>query len=708
MPSDPSAETPPPPPGAASGATTAGSPRRAISCPECGTPIERDEQFAHFHVCPSCQSSIVIDEKAASVAGKMATLAPPTGPLSVGAIGTIGRTPFRVLGRVRYGHESGYWDEWAVLLEEERLAWISEDGDEFSLETHRDLPSGRLHHKEVQPGQRIRLGKVEYHVDEVGVAICEGGEGQLPFPIVPDERVPFLDLTSDESFATIEFDGDNVRLFQGQVIDRRSIHVQVGGGNADTLSSERAADGERRERIAKQAGRQTAIDCHNCGGALGLPAEGATSLDCEYCGTEIDLSLDRAPCPECDRTVPIHGNETPVFLTCQGCRAQFQWDRSGTAVALSALTDRKKPRIPFQIGQKARFEGETFRLIGHLRAEERDDGDVYRTDEFLLFSPGAGYRWLTLESGHWTYGRAVNDRPRVTPISKPRTKFKCRGMNWRVYEGGKSELTWVDGEFPWVATVGDQTRYLDTICPPYLLSGEFSKTEAEWTLAEYLPREKVAAAFSVEPKKLPRSSGVAPAQPYPERPFLSKSTWVMLAFFVLQLVLIGWAAGRGKQVERYSLSFSDYSQETITEPFTVSKAPCLCSLSLSSQVNNSWVYLDFLLIDAEDRVLHEFSETISYYHGVEGGERWSEGSRNKKVAFALNDPGEYRLIVRGESGSAEVSRSSGPAVEIGVREGIVLKRWFILLAVGSALWMIAIWGHRASFEARRWKSFEDD
>jgi ribosomal protein S27E len=681
-----------------------------LQCPGCGVPIEADARFSHFHVCPQCHSASVLDEKAARLSGKMAVLAQTPGPLHVGATGRIGKQVFRVLGRVRYGYEAGFWDEWFLQLGEDRTGWVSEDGDDFTLERHTDLPRSKLRYETIEPGQEIRIGRTRYHVDEKGVARLEGGEGELPFEITAGEEVPFLDLTSEETFATVEFEeGGGVRIFQGQVIDGRQIHVDIerSPGGGDTLAAERAADGSQRERVVQSSGRQLRIHCDGCGAALEAPETAEESFTCEYCSAVLDLRLERVECPECDRTIAIHDREGAAYLTCRHCRAQIQ--RGGGKVEiLGILADSKRPRIPFELGQACRFEGHDFRLIGHLRFQERDGTTIYRTDEMLLWSSTAGYRWLVLENGHFTLAREFSGRPSVSRKAKPKHTFNYNERRWKVFESGRTELVWVDGQLPWVAEVGDRVEYLDAISPPYLLSREQTEREVEWSIARYLDREEVASAFGIDVEKVKRGLGVAPCQPYRVSAFVSRSAWLMLAFAIVQLFLVGWASSRGQQIASSTLTHGDYSGEYLTDPFTIEKPDRLCELVVSSPVDNSWVYLDFAVINSEEEVIHEFSQTVSYYHGVEGGESWSEGSRRRKVPFQIEKSGDYRLLVAGEAGTGESPASAGPSVILEIREGIVLKRYFILIAVFCAIWSVAVWGHRGAFESRRWADSDDD
>ena len=125
-----------------------------MHCPSCGAELQPDTRLAHLVVCEFCDSAIVLDEKAARVSGKMAVLAQTPGPLYVGGTGRLMERDFAVLGRVRYGYSKGYWDEWYLAFEDGSAAWISEDENEFTLETAAQEESSPIDYAAAEPGGR--------------------------------------------------------------------------------------------------------------------------------------------------------------------------------------------------------------------------------------------------------------------------------------------------------------------------------------------------------------------------------------------------------------------------------------------------------------------------------------------------------------------------------------------------------------------------
>ncbi len=691
-----------------------------MHCPSCGAEIDADRQYAHMVVCEYCRSSVILDTEAARLSGKMAVLPAALSPLYVGGSGRIHNHRFRVLGRVRYGYEMGFWDEWYLSLDDGSTVWVSEDERALTLERLKTDQTPNISYDETQPGDNLRLGKKTLQVAEKGVANCEGAEGQLPFPIQLGEKVPFLDLTDGKNSCTIEYDEDGkARIYWGRHLRGRAVKMdmtaeEAGVTASGTLQTERAATETSRERVVKRSGRSESIKCSSCAATLPIPEDGADSVTCEHCGTVLNLLLRRVECESCGVDVPVHGGDDAESVVCPHCRSHLRIDADDRTSVLASLKLHERPRIPFPLGTKCRFDGHEFILVGHVRYREFQDL-VYITDEFLLYNKQDGYRWLSRYQGHYSISEPLDEIPKtVSPkVAARKSRFPFDGRTYQVFETnhGGYEISWVDGELPWVATVCDKSSYMDAISPPYLLSAEWTAKEMEWDRSRYLTREEVAAAFDVEPEKVSAGYGVAPNQPYPAGPFRRESAWVMFGFAMLNLFLMVCFWGAGREVQRYGISPTDYAQEFVTEPFEITHSNALCEVEYSADVDNSWVYLDVAVVDSQDRAVIETSAEMSYYHGYEGGESWSEGSRSDSSVFKLAKPGEYRFLLQGQAGAGETASSVsayGKAVSIKVFEGIVLARYFGLAAIVGLTWAGIEWFRRYWFEARRWGDDDDD
>ncbi|MCB9852346.1 MAG: DUF4178 domain-containing protein [Phycisphaerales bacterium] len=679
-------------------------------CPSCGAEIEADRRFAKLVVCRYCESAVLLDEKAARAAGKMAVLAQTPSPLFVGGTGTLMERRFRILGRVRYGYERGYWDEWYLAFDDGSSLWVGEDENNFTLESCDESERAPIEYADAFPGQSVKLGETTFHLDEKGVAICEGGEGQLPFPIISGERVPYLDLSLSDRFATIEYDIEDTtaRVFRGRRLDLSEIRMDMtadAAGVTGGLKVERAADGERRERIVATGDRAKSVNCVCCGAPMNVPAQAGNSITCEYCGTDVDLTVRRVPCGGCDAMVAIHGREARSVV-CPQCHRVIDVSRSEpTTLELAAQIG--KPAVPFKMGQKCNLRGVAYVVVGHIRFVEFDEDGTYRSDEFLLFSKEAGYQWIVMENGHFSLSRELNDRPigfepRMA-VAKKSLRFVDR--TWKVFESGSMQVEWVDGELPWVAKIGDLSYYMDAISPPYLLSAEWTESEMEWYEAEYLERAEVAEAFGISMNDLPTAFGVAPHQPFKRSQFSRQSMGVMGLFAIVFTMATFWSLGKsGEKVGHMVIGPDKFRTEYVTDDhFTIREKDALCEAEFYADVSNSWEYFDVAVINSDDEVVLDFSAELSYYSGRDSEGSWTEGSKTDNVPFKLEKPGDYRFLILGQAGTGETPMAGyGIPVSITIREGIVLTRYYLFFALFCIAWLAIEVFRKLSFEGRRW------
>ncbi|MGA2955169.1 MAG: hypothetical protein ABSF48_05550 [Thermodesulfobacteriota bacterium] len=115
----------------------------------------------------------------------------------------------------------------------------------------------------------------------------------------------------------------------------------------------------------------------------------------------------------------------------------------------------------------------------------------------------------------------------------------------------------------------------------------------------------------------------------------------------------------------------------------------------TANVNNNWIYLHLALINEEGQA-YDFGREISYYHGVEGGERWSEGGMSDEATLPLIPAGKYYLRIEPESSSPILNYT------IQVYRDVPQWSFFILVLGVLCLLPILMWWRSSRFEAARW------
>jgi hypothetical protein len=424
-------------------------------------------------------------------------------------------------------------------------------------------------------------------------------------------------------------------------------------------------------------------------------------------------------CPSCGGSVELRDSQGTAMVVCQFCGSGLDVSQPGAA-SLLYQSEKRKLGAPLQIGARGRLQGTEWTIVGRVRYRELDPSGVYVWDEFQLFNPEQGYAFLELENGHWGLSKPLRRRVLFQPAtSAPKQTFLVDGQRFTVFERSRAEITYVEGELSWVARLGDQLGYMDAILPPQTASAEWTANEMEWSIGRYLPAEEVAQAFGLKRHQLPSPEGVAPAQPFKrgKDQLIAAFSSLGAALLLLVLGLMTWLTSGGEAlVSTGPIPSSAYLSEAgyLSEPFEIPAGSHICKLAAAADsVNNSWVALSVAVLDEEENVLLDAEATVQYFHGVEGGESWSEGSRRDYTLFRLTGPKQYRLNVFGSAGvwsksGGDRETSTGAPVELTLYRGVLPARYFFCAAVLAFIFPIWEFGRQGLFEARRWASEDDD
>jgi len=494
----------------------------------------------------------------------------------------------------------------------------------------------------------VTIGGLVYSVREIGNATCLGGEGQLPFTILPGERYPYADLASLDGtrFATLEYESDAVRAYAGHTLDHEQLRLD---------------DEPPPSTKGSQEGRQ--IKCPNCGASITLAAgREVKTVVGDYCGAQNALE-------------------------------------GAEATVLGVNPKDFDPGFLFEIGEAGSFAGERYEVCGRMLYV---DLEGYPTREYLLWNSARGYLWLAEENGHYVLFRPTQQAPSTNPFARaPKQSLTAGPTTFRFYEQGTVRLAYVDGSLPWKAQVGEAFQYADLIAPPQMLSVEADGPEVEYFYGQYTKAAEVWTGFGKEGKP-PPSYHIHPAQPFERSPVMKALMVLGLIFGLLNLGLVFWsAASNGKLIFERAFSADEYTGEALSTPFELGSAKVL-ALRIQAPLSDSWLALDAALVDSKEQVVEEMCADISYYSGVEGGESWSEGSNGATAFFKAPAPGSYKLILKASGGSGVAGPCTREPLTVSLYQGPVLTRYF-MVAFGLTF-MFPLFGflRKRIFEGRRW------
>lgn len=606
-----------------------------------------DDSFVR--VCGACRSAVLRTDRGIETLGKLADLVPTSSPLRLFADGRFGSLSFILVGMAQLRHGAGgLWQEWYAKLDGGRWAWLSEAQGRFYLTFEKpDVAVPAF--EQLSPGAQVTIDGRTFTVAEVGTASYASAVGEIPYRLDPAATFRFADLADGQGgFATIDF---------GDPGDAPTVYV----GHQVTLAELGISGGEAASTAAAKQG--AALPCPNCGGSLELRAP--------------DQTL-RVGCPYCNHLVSV---------------------QTGNLAVIGKLARKASPRVP--LGAKGKFVDGELTVIGYMQRSAYVDGSWWPFEEYLLYAPEVGFRWLVLSDGHWSYVQPI------APGAVELMPVRYDGVEFELYARAHTRVDEVLGEFYWQVQVGERAVAVDYIAPPAMLSKEETKTEETWSLATYMTADAVKAAFGATAVHSPAPVGVGPNQPYAVHGIGWVGAALMTALFGVGLIRCASAdnkrvhthtfeiPGKKTNITGQPLAEAD-SAVTFSEPFRL-EAGRNIEIQLTASLSNNWAYLAVDLVNENTGALVSFDRNLEYYSGFEGGERWSEGSNPASQVLAPMEAGSYVIRVEGTQGGAT------PIVaEAHVLQDVFRVRWFViaLLLVGIPLAVLAI--HAYSFKKRRW------
>lgn len=645
------------------------------NCPACGAPISFKTGSSIVVVCEFCQSVVARTDRALEDLGKVAEIVDTGSPLDLGLNGQHHGVSFELTGRAQLGHEAGgVWDEWYAAFSDGRWGWLAEAQGHFYITFELSFPE----QSSLPSFEALQLGhpvaaiplSVPLVVAEKGQARTISAKGEIPWRVVPNETYAYADLSGPgQSFATIDYSQTPPLVFIGKEVTLAELG----------LASARAPEREERSTTAAQ------LSCPNCGGPLELRAP--------------DKS-ERVTCPNCSSLLDIHEGQLKFFQALKP--AAFQ------------------PAIP--LGAVGEFAEGKLTVIGFVVRSVTFD-QTYHWFEYLLYNPQIGFRWLVQSDDHWSYVKSVP----LGEVSEGAKSATYQGKEFKIFQDATATVQHVTGEFYWKVAGGEQARAIDYVRPPEMLSLElttivpsqvydsYGKMPISWSyapkkesasgeincsLGTFLSVAEVEKAFGIS--GLFHPSLVAPNQPNPHKG-IGKYWLAFAALLVVIGIVLTFSTSQAKVFEQsyqfQPLPNADGTQSVFSDPFTLQGRKNI-AISATSEVDNSWVYFEGDLINQDTGLVQPFSLPVEYYHGVEDGESWSEGSHSKEVFLSALPAGTYTLRLEGQWEHWE--QQSPPLnvkIEQGVAHGIY---WLLALAVLSVVPVIVFF-RKLSFEGRRWK-----
>ncbi|MBX7208185.1 MAG: DUF4178 domain-containing protein [Verrucomicrobiaceae bacterium] len=613
---------------------------RRYDCPQCGAPVPFRSSISVFAVCEHCRSMVVRKDFNLETFGQMAELPPDLSPLQIGTRGYFDGKAFALIGRLRMHYGEGSWTEWCADFGQGKIGWVAEAMGCFMVSFEQSAPDLARLNPEVKQGTRINVAGANWFVSDIKSAKCIAAEGELPHVAPPGWERTGIDLVGEKGeFGTIEITSEGRAFFSG-------AYAQFDELNFTELR--KVPGWEQDAEITRR--QSAAMNCPKCGAPVALRAEGLTmAAVCGSCGSILDSS-------------------TPDLQA---------------VGRVSQETLRLNPILP--IGTRGMLRGEMWEIIGFMRRKDR----WCSWDEYLLFNPWQGFRFLVTFNGHWSLVRILPGHS---------TKNEWDGETFKLFAREQATTTGVLGEFYWRVRQGEKAMLFDFVSPPRILSCENNEElqDITWSGGEYIGSDEVKAAFARDANKIGRPRG-----PYLNEPNPHQQKWrevrmpffmLLVTYLVLQFLFLGYDAQKSVLDARLAYDASAADKTLMTPKFKLEgpSAP-LHVTALGGLETDTYLGLKGSLVNAATQQAIPVTLPLTNYTTAPGG-------NVQDVTLPAVPSGEYYLRLDPDASSS--LRTVPLSVKV-ARGGLFWSNfWFGLFAI--CLWPVWLLLRTNAFERRRW------
>lgn len=406
-----------------------------------------------------------------------------------------------------------------------------------------------------------------------------------------------------------------------------------------------------------EAKRQVEVlKCPNCGGATKLNTENAKTVVCRYCDSVVDLTPEQAA---------VVGRKNNI-----------------------------NPSQPIEPGMEGTFNGRKYLVVGWLRFKGFDDEEVWFWDEWLMVGEDGSVLWISYDSEE---GFLLNEKIPLDEAFDPRTarKIPVPDGNATIRERGEARIRGINGELTWKAKIGETVHYIEASQGRQPYSIEYTREEIELYRGTQISEEDVWTAFGktelVEAMRAAQAKGLVTKDGKPRRP---KAQILLLGILWLTLIasLVGiiFSFFSGDRILNQSVNLNK-GQEQQVGPIMIKQInrPHKLKLRSGSLSTDTWATVTADIITPNGDTFPLLSGQFWRETGYDSEGRWDESDLTAAMVFRPTQTGEHHLKLR----FTESKSVNSANVTASIWAGVVLKRYFVITAILSVIFMI-IFGKR--------------
>lgn len=351
-------------------------------------------------------------------------------------------------------------------------------------------------------------------------------------------------------------------------------------------------------------------------------------------------------CPACGGTIEVRAAGFSVNLICQNCGSVL--DVSRPEVVLIRRHEKAKASFALEIGKRGTVFGQEWEVVGALRRKDQ----IAIWQEFLLFNPYLGYRWLVVADGEWQFGTPLADRPQGD-----RNRVFWRAENFaRLGRDQPTSTTAVAGEFYWRVKAGDTANATLFQSGETILSREVADGEENWTQLVPVDEAEIEKAFGLNRRSLPRRKAAQglmqfKAAPGMEQDDLGRMFLLAMAVSLFAAIAMALLAGPStKTSSMIQVPIGGQIAPVKIGTITVRRPWQFVTIDADTNMfDNAWVDLEYNLVDRSSEQSIDAFGLVEHYSGQDSDGPWTEGSYHGDTMFGHVPAGTYDVYASGSA-----------------------------------------------------------
>ncbi len=643
-----------------------------VNCPSCGAPLSF-RPGTMVAVCNYCRALSARTDRDPKLIGKVADLVNTGSPLVLGMEGRFGEHAFKIVGRTQMRHPlGGVWDEWYLSFAGDHWGWLAEAQGRYYLTFRQNLTLAPPPVEVLQPGGTLNFGALgTWVVGETSQATVASAEGEIPWDVDLESAYPFADLSAPNGgFATLDYSEQPPLFFSGR--ETTLAELKLHGGSSRPSGP----------RVKAQS-----LPCPHCASPLKLQApDQAQRVGCPSCGSLLDAS-------------------------------------EGRLTYLKSLKQ-PAPNMVIPLGTEGTLRDRKVICAGFMVRSCTLDDETFHWAEYLLLDTTAhAFLWLVESEGHWSLAEHVPPAE-VRKLNDRLVEFK--GEHLKGFQHYTATVVGVYGEFYWKVEQGERAEVWEFTKAPQLLAMEHQKhkgggAEVNWSLSTYLQPDEVWTAFTLQSPRIPQV-GIAPHQPNPhiqKTKEVFKWMWLALGLWFLVMMIqcathrnsllysgtfdLAEAAARAQMAKLAPVEgqTSPEAGEVVffSPPIELKDGSKNLEVIVKAPVSNAWLEVDGALASQTSNTVEFFQAPVSYYHGSDGGESWSEGGQKENVYLSALPKGTYLLRLAPQwEGSTPPVQTFTVELRMGAMHSCYYWITLLFILIPPLVQLI----RKSAFEGRRW------